>query len=700
MGTDSQALTAEDLRAINISKALAADAVEKAGSGHPGTAISLAGVAYLLYQYEMTHDPADARWLGRDRLILSSGHASLLLYIQLVLAGYGLEVSDLEQLRQWGARTPGHPEFGHTPGVETTTGPLGAGFTNAVGMAMAARFEHGLLDPAAPAGDSVFDHYVYTIMGDGCLQEGVTSEAASLAGAQELGNLIAIYDDNDITIEGSTDLAFTEDPSARFAAYGWQVLDVDWTGGGAGYEEDYAALRAALAAARAETARPSLIRLHTVIAWPAPTKQGQASSHGAKLGAQEVAGLKKALGLDPAQDFYAPDDLLDRTRARAAERAAAARADWDARFEAWRAAEPERAALLERLRAGRLPEGLAEVLPAWEVGQSLATRAASGRTLSALADVVPELWGGSADLAGSNNTTMAGAPSFLPASLARKEGDGPYGRTVHFGVREHAMGGILNGIALDGLTRPYGGTFMVFSDYMRPPVRLAALMGIDPVFVWTHDSIGVGEDGPTHQPVEHLASLRAIPGLDVVRPGDANETAAAWRVILHRRRHPAGLVLSRQNLPVLADARAAAAGVPRGAYVLIEAADADGGPAAPEVVLIATGSEVGVAAAARDLLQASGTPARVVSAPCLEWFAEQDEDYRARVLPEDAVVVSVEAGIAMGWREIVGARGAVVSLDHFGASAPGTRLFAEYGFTGEHVADVARRALALARARG
>ena len=697
MGTDSQALTAEDLRAINISKALAADAVEKAGSGHPGTAISLAGVAYLLYQYEMTHDPADARWLGRDRLILSSGHASLLLYIQLVLAGYGLEVSDLEQLRQWGTRTPGHPEFGHTPGVETTTGPLGAGFTNAVGMAMAARFEHGLLDPAAPAGDSVFDHYVYTIMGDGCLQEGVTSEAASLAGAQELGNLIAIYDDNDITIEGSTDLAFTEDPSARFAAYGWQVLDVDWTGGGAGYEEDYAALRAALAAARAETTRPSLIRLHTVIAWPAPTKQGQASSHGAKLGAQEVAGLKKALGLDPAQDFYAPDDLLDRTRARAAERAAAARADWNARFEAWRAAEPERAALLERLRAGRLPEGLAEALPAWEVGQSLATRAASGRTLSALADVVPELWGGSADLAGSNNTTMAGEPSFLPASLARKEGDGPYGRTVHFGVREHAMGGILNGIALDGLTRPYGGTFMVFSDYMRPPVRLAALMGIDPVFVWTHDSIGVGEDGPTHQPIEHLASLRAIPGLDVVRPGDANETAAAWRVILHRRHHPAGLVLSRQNLPVLADARAAAAGVPRGAYVLIEAADADGGPAAPEAVLIATGSEVGVAAAARDLLQASGTPTRVVSAPCLEWFAEQDEDYRARVLPEDAVVVSVEAGIAMGWREIVGAGGAVVSLDHFGASAPGTRLFAEYGFTGEHVADVARRALARAR---
>ena len=697
MSTHSPALTEEDLRAIDISKALAADAVERAGSGHPGTAISLAGVAYLLYQYEMTHDPADPGWLGRDRLILSSGHASLLLYIQLVLAGYGLEVSDLKQLRQWGARTPGHPEFGHTPGVETTTGPLGAGFTNAVGMAMAARFEHGLLDPAAPAGTSVFDHRVYTIMGDGCLQEGVTSEAASLAGAQELGNLIAIYDDNDITIEGSTDLAFTEDPSARFAAYGWQVLDVDWTGGGTGYAEDYAALRAALAAARAETTRPSLIRLHTVIAWPCPTKQGQASSHGAKLGAPEVAGLKEALGLDPAQDFYAPDDVLDRTRAHAARRAAAARADWDARFEAWRAAEPDRAALLERLRDGRLPEGLDEALPSWEVGQSLATRAASGRTLSALADVVPELWGGSADLAGSNNTTMAGAPSFLPASLAHKEGDGPYGRTVHFGVREHAMGGILNGIALDGLTRPYGGTFMVFSDYMRPPVRLAALMGIDPVFVWTHDSIGVGEDGPTHQPIEHLASLRAIPGLDVVRPGDANETAAAWRVILQRH-HPAGLVLSRQNLPVLADARAAAAGVPRGAYVLVEATDADGGPVAPVAVIIATGSEVGVAAAARDILQASGTPTRVVSAPCLEWFAEQDEDYRARVLPEGAVTVSVEAGIAMGWREIVGARGEIVSIDHFGASAPGTHLFAEYGFTGEHVADVVRRALERARA--
>ena len=696
MSTEFFRPTDFDREAIRVAKALAADAVETAGSGHPGTAISLAPLAYLLYQYEMAGDPGDTGWLGRDRFVLSVGHASVLQYIQLVMAGYGLEVRDLEQLRRAGSATPGHPELGHTPGVETTTGPLGAGLSNAVGMAMAARFEHGLLDPHAPAGGSVFDHFIYVVMGDGCMQEGVVAEAASLAGTQQLGNLIAIYDDNDITIEGSTDLAFTEDPSARFAAYGWQVLDVDWTGGGAGYEEDYAALRAALAAARAETARPSLIRLHTVIAWPAPTKQGQASSHGAKLGAQEVAGLKKALGLDPARDFHVPDDILDCTRTRAAERAAAARADWDARFEAWRAAEPERAALLERLRAGRLPEGLAEALPAWEVGQSLATRAASGRTLSALADVVPELWGGSADLAGSNNTTMAGEPSFLPASLARKEGDGPYGRTVHFGVREHAMGGILNGIALDGLTRAYGGTFLVFADYMRPAVRLAALMGIPTVFVWSHDSIGVGEDGPTHQPIEHLASLRAIPGLDVIRPADANETAAAWDRILHHRHRPAGIILSRQNLPVLTTPTAAAEGVARGAYVLAEATGDDGEPVVPTITLIATGSEVSVATAARTILQAESVPTRVVSAPCLEWFDQQDEDYRARVLPPDSVKVSIEAGIATGWRERVGHTGAVISIDHYGASAPAARLFADNGFTGQNIAATARRALARA----
>ncbi|RRD30796.1 transketolase [Actinomyces bowdenii] len=685
-------LTDLDHRAIAISKALAADAVEKAGSGHPGTPISLAGVAYLLYQREMRVDPSDPAWLGRDRFVLSIGHASLLQYIQLALAGYGLEVEDLRQLRQWGSLTPGHPEFGHTAGVETTTGPLGAGLATAVGMAMASRREHGMLDAGAPAGESVFDHHVYAIVGDGCMQEGVAAEAASLAGTQELGNLIAIYDDNDISIEGDTDIAFTEDPSARFEAYGWQVLDVDWRAGGE-YHEDYEALHAALEAARAETARPSLIRLRTIIAWPSPTKQGQESSHGAKLGAQEVAGLKRALGLDEEQAFQLPEEVLAHTRGQAAARAAEARRDWDARFEAWRQASPQGAALLERLRAGELPAGLEEALPSWEPGESLATRSASGKTLSALAPVMPELWGGSADLAGSNNTTMAGESSFLPSSLAASHGGGPYGRTIHFGVREHAMGSILNGITLDGLTRAYGGTFMVFSDYMRPAVRLAALMRVGSIFVWTHDSIGVGEDGPTHQPIEHLAALRAIPGLAVVRPGDANETAAAWAEVLRRHREPAGLVLSRQNLTVHASPQAAAEGVRRGAYILVEAADAAGAPAAPELVLIATGSEVSVAVAAREILQAQGRPTRVVSAPCLEWFAEQDEDYRAAVLPADAVRVSVEAGIAMGWREIVGEAGAVVSIDHFGASAPAARLFEEYGFTGENVAAVAGRAL-------
>ncbi|MDO4242903.1 MAG: transketolase [Actinomyces sp.] len=690
--SDQLALSDTDLKAIRVAKALAADAVETAGSGHPGTAISLAPAAYLLYQHEMTGDPADPQWLGRDRFVLSAGHASLLQYVQLVMAGYGLEVSDLEALRQAGSLTPGHPEFGHTPGVETTTGPLGAGFANAVGMAMAARHEQALLDPEAAAGESVFDHYVYTIAGDGCMQEGVASEAASLAGTQRLGNLIAIYDDNDISIEGDTDIAFDEDPSARFEAYGWQVLEVDWTAGGQ-YHEDLGALHEALVQARAETSRPTLIRLRTIIAWPAPTKQGQASSHGAKLGAEELAGLKRALGLDPEARF-ATDGVLEHTRTQAARRAAAARKQWEARFEAWRAANPERAALLDRLQAGRLPEGLDEALPRWEVGESLATRSASGKVLSALAPVVPELWGGSADLAGSNNTTMDGQGSFLPSELARSEADGPAGRTLHFGVREHAMGSILNGIVLDGLTRAYGGTFLVFADYMRPAVRLAALMGIPTTFVWSHDSIGVGEDGPTHQPIEHLAALRAIPGLDIVRPADANETAAAWAAVLRRRHHPAGLILSRQNLPVLASAEAAAEGVARGAYVLLEATGPDSAPTAPAVTIVATGSEVAVAVAAREILQAEGTATRVVSAPCLEWFAEQDEDYRASVLPAGSARVSVEAGIALGWREIVGERGEIISIEGFGASAPGTYLFDQHGFTADNVAARARSALA------
>ena len=692
--TEPLRLSDLDLKAIRIAKALAADAVEKAGSGHPGTAISLAPVAYLLYQHEMAGDPSDARWLGRDRFVLSVGHASVLQYIQLIMAGYGLEMSDLQALRTAGSLTPGHPELGHTVGVETTTGPLGSGFSNAVGMAMAARYEHGLLDPGTPAGESVFDHFVYTLMGDGCMQEGVVAEAASLAGTQQLGNLIAIYDDNDITIEGSTDLAFTEDVTARFTAYGWQVIEVDWRGDGE-YHEDLAALHEALAAARAETSRPSLIRLSTIIAWPAPTMQGKASTHGAKLGTAEVAGLKRVLGLDPEASFQT-DGVLERTRAHAAERAAAARAEWDARYEAWRAANPSGAALLDRLRSGEPPAELEAALPTWETGKSVATRSASGAVLTALAPVVPELWGGSADLGGSNKTTMVGEPSFLPASLAQKEGDGPYGRMIHFGVREHAMGGILNGIVLDGLTRAYGGTFLVFADYMRPTARLAALMRVPSIFVWSHDSIGVGEDGPTHQPVEHLASLRAIPGFDVVRPADANETAAAWAEILRRRHEPAGLILSRQNLPVLASAEAAAEGVRRGAYVLAEATDSRGGAVAPAVTIIATGSEVSVAADARDILQAAGTPTRVVSAPCLEWFDAQDEDYRASVLPEDCVRVAVEAGVAMGWRERVGDGGAIVSIDRFGASAPAAEMFADYGFTGDNVAARAREALARA----
>ena len=692
--TEPLRLSDLDLKAIRIAKALAADAVEKAGSGHPGTAISLAPVAYLLYQHEMAGDPSDARWLGRDRFVLSVGHASVLQYIQLIMAGYGLEMSDLQALRTAGSLTPGHPELGHTVGVETTTGPLGSGFSNAVGMAMATRYEHGLLDPGTPAGESVFDHFVYTLMGDGCMQEGVVAEAASLAGTQQLGSLIAIYDDNDITIEGSTDLAFTEDVTARFTAYGWQVIEVDWRGDGE-YHEDLAALHEALAAARAETSRPSLIRLSTIIAWPAPTMQGKASTHGAKLGTAEVAGLKRVLGLDPEASFQT-DGVLERTRAHAAERAAAARAEWDARYEAWRAANPSGAALLDRLRSGEPPAELEAALPTWETGKSVATRSASGAVLTALAPVVPELWGGSADLGGSNKTTMVGEPSFLPASLAQKEGDGPYGRMIHFGVREHAMGGILNGIVLDGLTRAYGGTFLVFADYMRPTARLAALMRVPSIFVWSHDSIGVGEDGPTHQPVEHLASLRAIPGFDVVRPADANETAAAWAEILRRRHEPAGLILSRQNLPVLASAEAAAEGVRRGAYVLAEATDSRGGAVAPAVTIIATGSEVSVAADARDILQAAGTPTRVVSAPCLEWFDAQDEDYRASVLPEDCVRVAVEAGVAMGWRERVGDGGAIVSIDRFGASAPAAEMFADYGFTGDNVAARAREALARA----
>ncbi|MCC2593519.1 transketolase [Tessaracoccus sp. OS52] len=677
-----------DSRAVDVARILAVDAVEKVGNGHPGTPVSLAPLAYLLYQKVMNIDPTDDMWLGRDRFVLSAGHASLTQYCQLYLAGADMELDDIKALRTWGSKTPGHPEYHHTRFVECTTGPLGAGISNAVGMAMAARRERGLFDPEAPAGESVFDRYVYAIAGDGCLQEGVSSEASSLAGTQKLGNLILFYDDNRITIEGHTPISFTEDASARYEAYGWHVQHVDWTNGGTEYAEDLDALLAAIEEAQSVTDKPSFIKLTTVIGWPLPNKAGSHDVHGSKIGGDEVAALKEKLGF-PQEPFAIDQDAVDHARANASERGRAAREEWDARFAQWQEANPERSQLLERVRAHKLPEDLS--LPVFEEGK-MSTRKASGEVLSALADQLPELWGGSADLAGSNNTTMKGEPSFLPESRQTEEWQGnEYGRTLHFGIREHAMGGIVNGIALSGLTRPYGGTFLVFSDYMRPAVRLSAIMGIPSTFVWTHDSVGVGEDGPTHQPVEHFAALRAIPNLDVVRPADANETSVAWGEILRRNTNPAGLLLSRQDLPTVArgDKYASAEGVANGAYVLSEASTD------PSVILIATGSEVSVAVAAQDELEAEGIPTRVVSMPCQEWFDAMDDEYKESVLPAAVTArVSVEAGIAMGWAKYVGPKGASVSLEHFGASASGAKCFEEFGFTAQNVAQTAKALLA------
>ncbi len=682
-----------DRRAVDTVRVLAADAVEKVGNGHPGTAISLAPLAYLLYQRVMRHDPADPTWLGRDRFILSAGHSSLTQYIQLYLAGYGLELSDLESLRTWGAKTPGHPEYGHTAGVEITTGPLGQGVSSAVGFAMAARRERGLLDPDAAPGTSPFDHFVYVIASDGDLQEGVSAEASSIAGTQKLGNLVVIWDDNTISIEGRTDIAFTEDVVARYEAYGWHTQSVDWTNGGDGYIEDVDALYAAIQNAKEVTDRPSFIRLRTIIAWPSPTKQDTHGSHGSKLGTAEVRALKEALGFDPDASFVVDPEVITHTRG-STRLGEADHDQWTEQLRAWQEANPERAALLNRLREQRLPDGWADVLPVFPAGTAVATRAASGEVLSALAPVLPELWGGSADLAGSNNTTMKGEPSFLPPERSTEEFAGTwYGRTLHFGIREHAMGAILNGIALHGLTRPYGGTFFAFSDYMRGSVRLAALMGVPSIFVWTHDSIGLGEDGPTHQPVEHLTAMRAIPGLDVVRPADANETAAAWRAVLEQRERPAGLVLTRQNVPTFPrgeDGFATTDDVSRGAYVLLEASTGT-----PEVIVIATGSEVQLAVEARTELEASGTPTRVVSAPCLEWFEAQDLDYRESVLPAAVRArVSVEAGLAMPWARLVGDAGRSVSLEHYGASADYGTLYREFGITSAAVVAAARESLA------
>ncbi len=678
-----------DQRAVDTARVLAADAVEKVGNGHPGTAISLAPVAYLLYQKVMRHDPAEPKWAGRDRFVLSIGHSSLTQYTQLFLAGFGLEVEDLKALRTEGSLTPGHPEYGHTAGVEVTTGPLGAGVGNAVGFAMAARRERALLDPSTPLDQpSVFDHFVYAIAGDGCMQEGPAAEASSLAGTQKLGNLVLIYDDNHISIEGDTKISFTEDVAARYESYGWHVQTVDWTNRGTGYTENLQALFEAIEAAKAVTDKPSFIKLTTLIGWPLPTKSGHHSVHGAKLGAEEIAGLKQHLGFDPDAHFAVEPEVLAHARNQAADRAAAAKADWTPAYTAWREDNLDRAELYDRLAAGAVPD-LGAVLPVYGPGKK-ATRAASGEVLTAIAEAMPELWGGSADLAGSNNTTMKGQASFLPPERSSHDFAGDFaGRTLHFGIREHAMGNILNAINT-GLTRAYGGTFLAFADYMRGAVRLAALQKIPSIFVWTHDSIGVGEDGPTHQPIEHVASLRIMPGIDVIRPADANETAQAWALALSHNDRPSALILSRQDLPIIDRAAAGVAPateVAKGAYTLI---DAEG---ELEVVIIATGSEVSVALDAREALQAEGVGTRVVSAPCLEWFNAQPASYRAAVLPAGVAKVAVEAGVPFGWREYVGDTGEIVGIDHFGESASGALLFAKYGFTAENVAAKAKLAL-------
>ncbi|MEU6401928.1 transketolase [Streptomyces sp. NPDC046985] len=684
-----------DQRAVDTARVLAADAVQKVGNGHPGTAMSLAPAAYTLFQKVMRHDPADPQWVGRDRFVLSAGHSSLTLYTQLYLAGFGLELDDLKSFRTWGSKTPGHPEYGHTVGVETTTGPLGQGVANAVGMAMAARYERGLFDPQAPQGESPFDHYIYCIAGDGCLQEGISSEASSMAGHQKLGNLILLWDDNHISIEGDTETAVSEDTAKRYEAYGWHVQRVEAKEDG---DLDPQAIYAAIQKAKAVTDRPSFIAMRSIIAWPAPSAQNTEAAHGSALGEEEVAATKRVLGFDPEQHFEVSDEVLEHTRG-ALERGRRAKAEWDESYRAWREGSPERAAEYDRIAKAELPAGWHEKIPVFEAGKAVATRAASGKVLQALGEVIPELWGGSADLAGSNNTTIDKTSSFLPEGNPLPEAN-PYGRTIHFGIREHSMGAELNGITLHGNTRVYGGTFLVFSDYMRNAVRLSALMHLPVTFVWTHDSIGLGEDGPTHQPVEHLAALRAIPGLNVVRPGDANETALVWAEIQRRwtkeygKGAPHGLALTRQGVPTYEPDENAV----RGGYTLFEAEDADGQSAEPALILMATGSEVHVAVEARERLQADGVPTRVVSMPCLEWFEEQDQGYRDSVLPPAVRArVAVEAGVGLSWHKYVGEAGRIVSLEHFGASADAKVLFREFGFTAENVAAKARESLAAAQ---
>ncbi|MGW5482176.1 transketolase [Streptomyces sp. NPDC004008] len=684
-----------DQRAVDTARVLAADAVQKVGNGHPGTAMSLAPAAYTLFQKVMRHDPADADWVGRDRFVLSAGHSSLTLYTQLYLAGFGLQLDDLKAFRTWGSKTPGHPEYGHTTGVETTTGPLGQGVANAVGMAMASRYERGLFDPDAAQGASPFDHFIYCIAGDGCLQEGISAEASSLAGHQKLGNLILLWDDNHISIEGDTETAISEDTVKRYEAYGWHVQRVAPKPDG---DLDPHALYDAIEAAKKVTDRPSFIAMRSIIAWPAPHAQNTEAAHGSALGEEEVAATKRVLGFDPEKSFEVTDEVLAHTR-KALERGREAKAEWEKTFEEWRTGNPERAAEFDRISKGELPLGWEDVLPVFEEGKAVATRAASGKVLQALGAVLPELWGGSADLAGSNNTTIDKNSSFLPADNPLPEAN-PYGRTIHFGIREHSMAAEMNGITLHGNTRVYGGTFLVFSDYMRNAVRLSALMHVPVTYVWTHDSIGLGEDGPTHQPVEHLASLRAIPGLNIVRPADANETTIAWREIQRRwtkefgKGAPHGLALTRQGVPTYAPNEDTV----RGGYVMFEAEGPEGQNAEPQVILIATGSEVHLAVEAREQLQAEGVPTRVVSMPSVEWFEEQDQGYRDSVLPPSVKArVAVEAGIGLTWHRFVGHAGRIVSLEHFGASADGKVLFREFGFTAENVASAARESIAAAQ---
>ena len=676
--------TAKDDLVVAHARALAMDAVQKVGNGHPGTAMSLAPVAYLLFQKHLVHDPNDSQWIGRDRFILSCGHSSMTLYTQLFLSGYGLELKDLQEFRTWGSLTPGHPEYGHTVGVEMTTGPLGQGVSTAVGMAMATRYERGLFDPTTTDGTSIFDHRIWVICSDGDLQEGVSSEAASLAGTQALGSLNVIYDDNRISIEGDTHVAFTEDVSARYRAYGWEVIDVEAQSNG---DVDLVKLDQAMQSAAKNLKQPTLIRLHTVIAWPSPNARGTAKSHGSALGAEEVAATKSELGLNPEEHFAFADDLLAHAR-EVKIRGAQTHAAWNKKFEVWKNNEPERARLLARILSKELPADWDSLVPTFEADKDVATRKASGDVINALAKKLPEMWGGSADLAESNNTTIEGGDSFLPSTSAMK-GANPYGRIIHFGIREHAMGSIINGIALSGLTKAFAGTFAVFSDYMRPAVRLAALMKLPSIFVWTHDSIGLGEDGPTHQPIEHFAALRAIPDFDLIRPADANEVAAAWKEILKRRK-ACGILLSRQNLPVFdRQVFGSIDGVARGAYILKEASSA------PRVILMATGSEVALAVTSALQLEESGVPTRVVSIPCFEWFNEQDQKYRDEVLPPSIKArVSIEAGIAQGWRDYVGDNGACISLEHYGASAGANVLFNEFGFNVANVIETVKKVLA------